>query len=247
VNLEKAKLSLDKAQEQLANFEASYAAQMSLVEISREQAEVDLKKIDNDLAMLSVRAPQEGIVVYGDNWASNRKVQQGDSLFPGMPVVTLPDLETLQVVGYVYDTELSFLSKGMRCSIGLDAVAGDHIEGAIVSLTSVASRKGFATQQKVFRAVVLPDKIDLSRMKPGMTAHIEVPVKLAAGVTTVPRDFIGLDSQRRYYVRRRMSAETTSPQVVELGTFGDREVEVVSGVSIGDILLPLQEAAEVGR
>jgi hypothetical protein len=35
--------------------------------------------------------------------------------------------------------------------------------------------------------------------------------------------------------------------VVELGAIGDRLVQIVSGVSTGDPLLPVQQLAEVGK
>lgn len=247
VNVEKAQLSLQKAKEQLVNFEASYASQMRLVQITLEQAELDLKKNDSDLALLSIAAPQDGIVIYGDNWASNRKFQVGDNVFPGMPVVTLPDLSTMQVIGYVYDTELSFLSKSMTCTFGLDAIPGADYLGTISALTSVAARKGFATQQKVFQAVIKPDKADLALMKPGMTTHVEIPMKLASGVTAVPREYIGLDDQRRYYVLKRKDAKTVAQETVELGAVGDRMAQIVSGVKQGELLLPVQSVAEVGK
>jgi HlyD family secretion protein len=77
LNVDKSKLSLQKAKEQLDNFEKSYASQMSLVEINRSQAEINLKKIDSDMSLLKIDAPQDGILIYGDNWTSNRKIQPG--------------------------------------------------------------------------------------------------------------------------------------------------------------------------
>ena len=120
----------------------------------------ELKKIEGDLALLSVDAPQNGIVIYGDNWANNRKIQVGDTLFPGMPVLTLPDLSSLEAHGFVYDTDLRFVSAGTACTLSLDAVPGKSWQGTVVSLTSVASRKSFASQHKVFKAVIRPNAVD---------------------------------------------------------------------------------------
>jgi len=244
LDLERAQLSLQKAKEQLDNFQKSRPTQMALVEIDEAQAEIDLKKIDGDLGLLTIAAPQEGIVIYGDNWANNRKIQVGDNLFPGMPVVELPDLSSMQVVGFVYDTELSFFSKGMRCSFSLDAVPGSQYGGAIVSLTSVASRKGFASQHKVFRAVIQPDKVDTVLMKPGMTVRVAVGMKLASGTTTIPREFLGVDAQGRYYVLKKTEKTEPAKQTVEVGALGDSLVEVRAGVSSSDSLLPVQRVWE---
>ena len=56
LNVTKSKLSLQKAKEQLDNFEKSYASQMALVEISRSQAEINLKKIESDMLLLKIDA-----------------------------------------------------------------------------------------------------------------------------------------------------------------------------------------------
>ncbi len=247
LDLEKAKLAMSKARERLKNLVDSIAAQLALVEVDRSQAEINLKKIEGDLAQMQVDAPQDGIIIYGDNWANNRKFQIGDSAFHGMTVVSLPDLSTMRVEALVYDTELRFLSPNMTCDLSLDAVPGRRWKGRIVSLTSVASRKGFASQHKVFRAVIEMEKVDLDVMKPGMTVRIEVPVSLASQVVTVPREYLGVDNQGGYFVRKGGDAKTASVQPVQVGTFNDRLVEVTSGLSVGDRVLPVQKLAETKR
>jgi HlyD family secretion protein len=240
LNLEKSKLSVQKAKENLDNFEKSYASQMALVEISRSQAEINLKKIVSDMSLLKIDAPQDGILIYGDNWQSNRKIQPGDTLFHGMEVVRLPDLSSLQVIGYIYDTEYGSLAPDMRCVVDFDALPDLQIGGRVLSLTSVAERKGFASQKKVFQAVIQLDKADYHQLKPGMTARIKVPMVLAKEAPSIPREYLGYDRQGHSYVVKGTEEKTATKQVVQLGAIGDRLVQVVSGVSIGDPLLPVQ-------
>jgi HlyD family secretion protein len=243
---EKAKLTLDKAKEQLANFEASYDSQLTLVKIQKSQAELTLKRMQGDLALLSVKAPQDGVVIYGDNWQSNRRYQVGDTAFPGMPVITLPDLSVMQVTGYVYDTELQFLAIGVPCEIHLDAVPGKSWRGKVQSLTSVATRKGFATTQKVFKAVILLDSVDLESMKPGMTARAEFVLSMASGVTVVPRQNLGSDVQGRYYVLKDAGPKNPPAlEFVKIGVFGDQMVQILSGVEAGDKILSAQKTSEM--
>jgi multidrug efflux pump subunit AcrA (membrane-fusion protein) len=243
----KATLSLEKAREQLGNFEKSYDSQMALVQIQQSQAEISLKKIDSDMTMLKIYAPQDGIFIYGDNWQSNRKVQAGDNIFPGMEVASIPDLESMQVIGYVYDTEYGKIKQGMPCTVTLDALPGVEVGGRVVSLTSVAARRGFSSEKKLFQTVIRLDKVDSSVLKPGMTTRINVPLVLAKGVPAVPRAYVGADSQGKEYVIKGTSAKTADTQFVELGSIGDNLVEVKSGVSVGDKLLPIQRLAEVSK
>jgi HlyD family secretion protein len=247
LDLAKAQLALQKAQEKLDNLDATTAAQMALVELDRAQAEIDLKKIDSDIALLSIDAPLDGIVIYGDNWLNNRKFQVGDQAFPMQPVVTLPDLSSMQIVGFVYDTELPFLSVGMTCEFHIDSIPGKTWTGKLASLTSVANRKGFASQHKVFRAVVLPDKVEDELWKPGMTARVEVPVSVGSNVVSIPRDFLGLRVDGRYFVRKGVDPKTAADQLVEVGGFNDKVVEITSGLSEGDVVLDTKHSAEVAK
>jgi HlyD family secretion protein len=246
LNITKSKLSLEKAKEQLDNFEKSYKSQMALVEINKSQAEINLKKIVNDMALLKIDAPQDGILIYGDNWQSNRKIQPGDGLFQGMEVASLPDLTSLQVIGYVYDTEYSSLTPDLRCIITLDALPGFTTDGGILSSTSVASRKGFASQKKVFQTTIQLDRIDPSIMKPGMTARIKVPLVLVKDVPVIPREYLGVD-QGGYYVVKGTEDKTARKQSVKLVAVGDHMVQAVSGISVGDPLLSPQRLREVSK
>lgn len=248
LNVTKSKLSLQKSKEQLDNFEKSYASQMALVEIRRSQAEIDLKKIEGDMQLLKIDAPQDGILIYGDNWTSNRKIQTGDSLFQGMPVANLPDLSSMQVIGYVYDTEFSSLKVDMRGTVTFDALPGYRVNGRVSSVTSVASRKNFATAQKVFQTVVQLDNVDAARMKPGMTAHVRIPTVLVKETPVIPREYLGTDSLGRYFVLKKgADSKKASTQIVSIGAVGDRMVQAISGVSIGDPLLSMQRLAEVTK
>jgi HlyD family secretion protein len=239
LNLEKSKLSLEQAKEQYDNFEKSFESELALVEISRSQAEINLKKIRGDMALLKVYAPQDGILIYGDNWASNRKIQVGDTIFGGMEVARLPDLSSIQVIGYVYDTEYGSIAPDTRCTVRFDALPDFQTGGRIISRTNVASRKGFATEQKVFQITVKLDKIDPKLMKPGMTARIDIPIILARDALSVPREYVGTDSRGGFYVLAGLNTKDANEQPVTIGTVGDRMVEIVSGLSLGDSLLPL--------
>jgi len=239
LNLEKSKLSLEKAKEQYDNFLKSYDSQMKLVQITYSQAEIDLKQILSDIALLKVYAPQDGILIYGDNWASNRKIQEGDTLFHGMEVASLPDLSSMQVEGYVYDTEYGSIATDTHCTVRFDALPGYQTGGKITSRTNVASRMGFATEQKVFRITVRLDKSDPETMKPGMTARIDIPVILTKDTLSVPREYLGIDSDGGYYVLTGSNTREANQQSVMVGAVGDRMVEIVSGLTAGASLLPV--------
>jgi multidrug efflux pump subunit AcrA (membrane-fusion protein) len=240
LDYQKALLQLEKARETLDNFEKNYDSEIALVNITQSQREIALRRIDSDIAQLKIDSRQDGIFIYGDNWQSNRKIQVGDSIFPGMEVASIPDLTSLQVIGYVFDTEYRLLRNGMRCEINFDALPGVTVGGSVVSLTDVAGRRGFATDKKMFQAVVRLDKVNPELLKPGMTARVNVPMVLAGGVPVAPREYIGIDSQGRNFVLKGTDVKKTDTQFVQIGAIGDSLIEITSGVSVGEKLFPVQ-------
>jgi HlyD family secretion protein len=91
----------------------------------------------------------------------------------------------------------------------------------------------------VFKAVVQPDGIDLNAMRPGMTARLEVPVSLGAGIMAIPREYLGLAADGSYYVVKGTDHKTAVTQSVQVGLFSERMVQIKSGLNDGDeIMLP---------
>jgi HlyD family secretion protein len=243
---EKSVLTLSKSKQDLANFEASYEATIQLQEINKAQREIQLKRTQNDINLLSIDAPQDGVVIYGNNRSQNRKYQVGDTVFGGgmsEAIITLPDLSAMQVVGFVYDTELQYLSPGMPCSIFLDAIPTRTWRGKIGTLTNIATQKGFYSQrQKVFRAVIPLETVDPKEMKPGMSARTEVILGMASNVVVVPRELLGVDDQGHYYVLKDTGPKTPPvSQAVQVGAFGDSLIQIISGLNVGDRLVPIKK------
>jgi multidrug resistance efflux pump len=238
VDLERAELALQKANERLANFENNYSTQMGLVELNKAQADLDQKKIQGDLELLTMDAPQDGVVVYGDNWASNRKVQIGDNLFVGQPVMSLPDLSQMRVVSFVYDTEVQRMKTGTPAQITLDAIPGKSWKGKVTSLTSIAVRKGFASRHKVFKATVDFDQADFSLMKPGMTARVEIPYLLGQQVIAIPREFLHQEGSGSFYVYKPApeKGKENLKVAVRVGTFNARMIEIIDGLKAGETI-----------
>jgi len=78
-------------------------------------------------------------------------------------------------------------------------------------------------------------------MKPGMTARAEIVLSMAADVLAIPRLNLALDKQGQYYVLKDMGPKTPPEKVVvKIGAFGDKMVQILSGVNVGDRLLPVQ-------
>jgi hypothetical protein len=58
-----------------------------------------MSPVPRAIAALILTAPQDGILVVGENPRERRKIQVGDGLWPGVVVARIPDLTAIQVDG----------------------------------------------------------------------------------------------------------------------------------------------------
>lgn len=238
LNLDQAKLALQKAEEQMANFIKSREIQIGIAELDVAKANIDLQRLQNDMDSMTIAAPQDGLVIYGDNWMNNRKVQIGDVLFGGQTVVSLPDLSEMQIVCDVYDMEVKQVVPGLPAVVTIDALPGKAWNGSIDSLTSIAVRKSFASKHKVFKATIKLQGGETAIMKPGMTARVEIPVSVRDQVVAIPREFVFVDQRGNYSVRKVTSTAENKITVtpVKTGEATAKMVEILEGLAPGDLV-----------
>lgn len=185
VQKEEAKLRARQAELRHKQAEKKYAAQKVVdaantkkrnLQIARKKR--DLEKAHSDLAKLSVKATNPGLVVYGKKWSASGpvKIRVGDEIWGGHTLITLPDLSRMQVKTYVNEVEVDKLEVGQKVLIKLDALPAPTFHGAITTIANLGREKEGKKNVKVFDVTVGIEEED-SRLKPGMTATSEVIIE----------------------------------------------------------------------
>ncbi len=185
-------IELEKAQEKLATLAKTRAAEMEVVNLEFNRADIRLKRAVSEINKMTVRAPMPGMVIYAENLTRGGKVQVGDALWHGTPVMQLPNMDRLRVQTYVYDSDFPLLNGGESAEVVLDAVPDRLFTGRVAAMPEIAKSRTFRSQLKAFRVDVLLDTVDLDVMKPGMTARVRVPTVTGEGFV-VPRAAVFFD------------------------------------------------------
>ena len=101
VEQEKIKLRYEQAekkyQETLKKMESqskSNKAELNVLYEKKTKAEADYKMAEKSLEDMTLRAPKDGLVVLKEIWKGMgmSKVQEGDQVWPGYPILEIPDL-----------------------------------------------------------------------------------------------------------------------------------------------------------
>lgn len=189
--LTRAATELAKAQEDLAAFDASSAETIRQKQITLEKSHRELDASELAMDGMVLKAPRDGILVVADHPWQGHKLQVGDSVWVGLPVVSLPDLRAMEVEAKLSDVDDGRIAPGLAVSCILDAYPGRSFPGVIAEITPVAQEAAGRSLRRAYNVRVHLDAPDVERMRPGMSVKVEVKPKAREDVLLAPRE--GLD------------------------------------------------------
>jgi HlyD family secretion protein len=137
------------------------------------------------LAALEVKAPAAGVVIYHTDW-NNQKRQVGSTVFMMDKVMSIPDLDSLQVRGQVAEVDAHKVRLGQAVNVTFDAIPERVFRGRITQVADMFSRPPGDRALKVLEITVRLDVLDPQRMRPGMAARLAVEMDAFRGVLAVP-------------------------------------------------------------
>jgi len=193
------------------------AAELQVKIIEKEKLNVRLNQIKANLASMTLTAPADGMVIYGDHWMERRKIQVGDMVWGGFPLVRLPDLKEMEVLAQVNEVDGPRLSIGQKGQVRLDSYPDVQITGSVKNIAQTAIKASWMAKAKVFLVVISLDKTVAEIMKPGMSAQITLSVGEQPAQLLVPRSAVQF--------------EGGTPQVMRLEGEKDRRPVAVNVLS----------------
>ena len=199
-DVSQARIKLDKADQQLASQKETGLAELEVLELDYQRADLQLKQLLQSMDRLTVRAPTSGLAVRARHDREERRLQAGDPVWGGRPVMMLPNLDHLEVAAVVYDSDLALLQKGLKAEVVLDAYPSRPFRGRVLRVSEAAKSRSWRSRLKIFEARVSLLETDLDIMKPGMTARVRIPVP-AGERLTVPREALYLAPDGEVFAR----------------------------------------------
>ncbi|HEX6202539.1 MAG TPA: efflux RND transporter periplasmic adaptor subunit [Thermoanaerobaculia bacterium] len=186
---------------------------------AKDVAEAQLASVRLDLDKSRIRAPWAGEV-------AAKRVEVGDYVTPGQPVIDLVDASTLKVRAPAPAADVPYLEVGAPVAIRVDAYPGEVFAGRLVRLGAELDPR--ARSLDVEAEIANRD----GRLKPGMSARLEVPRRTLTDAVLVPLEsLVDLGEARAVFV---VEDGVARRRVVELGPVVGERVVVLSGVAAGE-------------
>ena len=218
--LEKAKTEYDNHLAKIEQKKKEFAAELQVKTIDKQKQQVQLDRAKANLDGMRIKAPADGMVLYAEHWEGRRKMQVGDMVWGGWPIVRLPDLTEMEVLAMVNEVDGPKLSIGSRCEIRLDSYPDTAITGAVKEISQTAVKAGWMSKAKIFRVTVSLDKTVTEIMKPGMSAQVSVIINETESQLLIPRSAVRFEGEAAHVVRLETSDKQNTQRQIAVTIVG---------------------------
>ena len=207
-----------------------------------EEAAAKLELARQQLARCELRAEVAGIVVYKDVFfgSEQRKPQVGDQVWANQPLVILPDISRMVVETKVRETDIHKVERNQNVGVRVEAYPDLRLSGKVTLVGTLAQEERERRGTKFFTVAVALNESE-PRLRPGMTARVEIAVEERKDALFVPLEAV-FEREGRTLVY--LPGHRPRPREVVLGPSNADFVVIEAGLSRGErVLLRDPEAA----
>jgi len=199
--------------------------------LAASQAEKKLSDLKKDQELFSIKAPADGVVMYGyassGSWvgADPKTMKVGEKLSSGQTVLTLFTPGDLKVELTLPESQTAWVKEGAKAEVKPVAYPELNYEGKASEPTVKPGSSGLAFYTSVALAGVD------GRVVPGMKATVRIPSGDVDGVLLVPTSAV---ANGKAWVRK--DGQESEREVVT-GRSDGKMIEIVKGLKEGDEIL----------
>lgn len=228
----------DFAQRELARVESvsdrRAVSQSNVDEAKRRLGEArgDITRTEALIAQKLIRAPFNGVL-------GVRKINLGEYLQPGQPIVTLTNLDTLYVNFTLPEQALSRLTSGQSVDLTADAFPGRTFRATITTIEPQVA----ADTRTILVQALLANREHLLRS--GMFTAVRVILPPEQNMVTVPETAVDktMYGDSVFVVRQIATHEADQPRYtaerifIKTGRHVDGRIAILEGIAPGDLII----------
>ena len=189
--------------------------------LTQARARVDIAK--ERMRKTKVIAPFPGLI-------ANRRVEHGQTVSAGVPVVTLVDLEYVRVKIHLTESDYIRVDKDDPVVVTLEAFPEKEYIGKIDRIGVKADER-----TNTFDVEILIENPDLI-LKAGLTGRVRITSDIISNAILIPQSAV-LYKEKRREVFIADSNNRAQPRVIKLGLTEGSQIQVLEGLTPGDRLI----------
>jgi multidrug efflux pump subunit AcrA (membrane-fusion protein) len=233
-------IELERTQRQLAQEQQNYKTRVLQAEANLREIEANLTQEQNKLNRImqvmqdfSIKAPENGMVVYARNW-QGRKTTTGSTINSFDPVVAeLPDFSAMESLTYINEVDIQKIRQNQTVYIGLDAIRDKKLTGVVTSIANIGEQRP-NSHSKVFEVKIEINESDTT-LRPAMTTSNEILIETIENALFIPLESVhAYDND--HFVFKRDGIQTVMQQII-MGSANDNDVVILEGLTLDDQVL----------
>ena len=206
------------------------------------QKNIDLRELDKQLSKTRVLSPIDGVVTSLDALEGEIAISATESLNGGTPLVTVSDVNRLEVVSQIGEADFTSVKYHSKVVIRPEARKGVSTEG-LVSFVALTAKKRGSNQLSTFEVRVAIDSL-VEGIAPGVTVNVEFVLNERKGVIGVPCEFVTCSEKDTVVTKPPFSSDkskTARTVSVSLGATNYEYYEIIKGLKEGDTICRISD------
>lgn len=239
----KTQVSYQKAENEIGRLQRDYLLEKNRLklQVGRSEARVaefdtKIKKYMEALAATTIRAPEDGIVMFAKDWMGKTYGKDSEMNIWNPLIATLPDMSVVISETYIREIDISKVHQGDSVRITIDALPDKVFLGKVMKIATIGEdHKDF--DMKAFKVIVRFGKSDKD-MKPGMTVNNNIIVASYKDKLLVPLKAVFSKGGKQIVYLKKGGG--ISEQEIRLAGENEEFGAIETGVGEGDVVLLYQ-------
>lgn len=240
LELKKAELEMDITLKKLKFLKQINDSELLKMKLKIEQQENRVDQAESKLNKLTITSTVDGCVIYEKLWTSGKKVREGDIVWGNMPIVKIPDLQSMQVKLEVSESDYKRLANNQTMHITMDAFPEIELTGAVKFKAPVGKPVKEKSNVKLFEVTASLDSATFT-IQPGLGVTCDILVMSVPDTIVVPVvSLFDEDSTKVVYVADEMRFIRKE---VSVSYYNNKEAIITKGLT-GQERLALMKPSE---
>jgi len=220
-------------------------AEVAVLNAVRLTQESKFQEHQAQLDNSEIAAPHDGFFVYEKTWYG-QKINVGSTIFPGNKIASIPNLDKMEAVLNVLETEAVGIVEDQSATVIIDAFPEKPLHGTITKISATASPIERNSPVKYFSVTVTLDDADPDWIRPESQVTATIAINRIEDTIFIPNQAIFSDGNGEWVLLRK--GKNLEKQEIELGLRGANRSQIISGLEKGAkiALFPPAESTPAG-
>jgi len=217
-------------------------AEIEVLDAMRATHESKNQEQRQQIEQAEVLAPHDGFLVYEKTWFG-QQIDVGSTVFPGNKIASIPNLDHMEAVLHVLETEAVGLDEGQQVDLKIDAFPDRPLTGVVSSISATAAPIDRDSPVKFLTVIVALDESDPKWITPEAQITAVIHINQIDDTFAIPNQALFKDDKGTWVLLR--DGRHFERREVTLGQRGANRSQVTAGLTTGDeIALYLPDGAD---